>query len=186
MIEFFQQFHPVVQALLATCFTWFLTALGASGVFFAKDINKKVLDAMLGFAAGVISLQVFGLARSGQSRCPRGRISRSGFRPQPGFFLAVVFEDDRQSAPSFASGLPDGRGRGGEQTGSEARCLLLAITLHNIPEGLAVGVAFGAVAAGIPSATLPGAIALAVGIGIQNFPEGLAVSQVVVVKGCPV
>ena len=106
MESFILQFNPIAQALIATLFTWGLTAAGAAIVFFTKTVNPKLMAGMMGFAAGA----------------------------------------------------------------------MIPITLHNIPEGLAVGVAFGAVAANLSSATIGGAIALAIGIGIQNFPEGAAVS----------
>ena len=178
MIEFIQQFHPVVQALLATCFTWFLTALGASGVFFAKDINKKVLDAMLGFAAGVMiaasfwSLLAPAIAMSEGKDIPVWVPAAAGFL-FGGLFLRMI----DKVLPHLHLGFPMEEAEGLKTNWKRSTLLILAITLHNIPEGLAVGVAFGAVAAGIPAATLPGAIALAVGIGIQNFPEGLAVSM---------
>jgi ZIP family zinc transporter len=178
MIEFFEQFHPVVQALLATCFTWFLTALGASGVLFAKDINKKVLDAMLGFAAGVMiaasfwSLLAPAIAMSDGKDIPVWVPAAAGFL-FGGLFLRMI----DKVLPHLHLGFPMEEAEGVKTNWKRSTLLILAITLHNIPEGLAVGVAFGAVAAGIPSATLPGAIALAVGIGIQNFPEGLAVSM---------
>ncbi|KAI0982687.1 hypothetical protein GJ496_011682 [Pomphorhynchus laevis] len=137
MIEVFKGFNPVTQALLATLFTWGVTALGASMVFFFKTINKRVLNGMLGFASGVMIAASFWSLLS------------------PAIELA--------EAMGITSWVP-------------ALIGFLAVTLHNIPEGLAVGVAFGAVASGIPSASLGGAISLAIGIGLQNFPEGAAVS----------
>jgi zinc transporter, ZIP family len=170
-------FHPVVQALLATLFTWGVTALGAATVFFVKTVNRKLLDSMMGFAAGVmIAASYWSLL------APAIEMSRSGTLPiwapatigflAGGFFLGGL---DRV-LPHLHPGLPLKNAEGVRTTWQRSILLILAITLHNIPEGLAVGVAFGAVAANLPSATLPAAIALAIGIGIQNFPEGVAVS----------
>lgn len=178
MIETFQLLHPVLQALLATCFTWLLTALGALGVFISKDINKKVLDGMLGFAAGVMvaasfwSLLAPAIEMSEGKNIPVWVPAATGFL-LGGLFLRVI---DRV-LPHLHLGFPMEEAEGLKTSWQRSTLLILAITLHNIPEGLAVGVAFGAVAAGVPSATLAGAIALAIGIGIQNFPEGLAVSM---------
>jgi ZIP family zinc transporter len=177
MIEAFQQLHPILQALLATCFTWGLTALGASGVFIARDINKKALDGMLGFAAGVMvaasfwSLLAPAIAMSEGKDIPVWIPATAGFL-LGGIFLRVI----DKVLPHLHLGFPIEEAEGLKTSWQRSTLLVLAITLHNIPEGLAVGVAFGAVAAGIPTASLAGATALAIGIGIQNFPEGLAVS----------
>lgn len=169
--------HPVVQALLATTCTWLMTALGAAVVFFRRDMSRKVLDWMLGFAAGVMiaasywSLLAPAIEMSEANGVP-------GWLPAAGGFLAgaVVLRLADRVLPHLHLGLPRSEAEGISTSWKRTTLLVLAITLHNIPEGLAVGVAFGAVAAGFPSATLAGAIALALGIGIQNFPEGVAVS----------
>jgi ZIP family zinc transporter len=177
MIDFFIGLHPVLQALIATCFTWGLTALGSAGVFLARDISKKTLDAMLGFAAGVMiaasfwSLLTPAIKMSEGKDIPAWVPAAAGFL-FGGLFLRVI----DKILPHLHLGFPIEEAEGIKTSWQRSTLLVLAITLHNIPEGLAVGVAFGAVAAGIPSATLAGAIALAIGIGIQNFPEGLAVS----------
>jgi ZIP family zinc transporter len=177
MIDYFQNLHPVLQALVATCFTWGLTALGAAGVFIAKDISKKILDMMLGFAAGVMiaasfwSLLAPAILMSEGKGIPVWVPAASGFL-LGGIFLRVI----DKILPHLHLGFPMAEAEGIKTSWQRSTLLILAITLHNIPEGLAVGVAFGAVASGLPSATLAGAIALAIGIGIQNFPEGLAVS----------
>ena len=177
MIEVFQQLHPILQALLATCFTWGLTALGASGVFIARDINKKALDGMLGFAAGVMvaasfwSLLAPAIAMSEGKDIPVWIPATAGFL-LGGIFLRVI----DKVLPHLHLGFPMEEAEGLKTSWQRSTLLVLAITLHNVPEGLAVGVAFGGVAAGIPTASLAGATALAIGIGIQNFPEGLAVS----------
>jgi len=177
MIDFFQNLHPVLQALIATCFTWVLTALGAAGVFIAKDISKKILDAMLGFAAGVMiaasfwSLLAPAIVMSEGKEIPVWVPAATGFL-LGGIFLRVI----DKILPHLHLGFPIGEAEGIKTSWQRSTLLILAITLHNIPEGLAVGVAFGAIASGLPSATLAGAVVLAIGIGIQNFPEGLAVS----------
>jgi ZIP family zinc transporter len=178
MMNFLKDLHPVVQALLATCFTWGLTALGAATVFIKKEISRKVLDGMLGFAAGVMiaasfwSLLVPAIEMSKGKSIPAWFPALIGFIAG-GLFLWVI----DKILPHLHLGFPIEEAEGIKTSWHRSILLVLAITLHNIPEGLAVGVAFGAVAAGFPSATLPAAIALAIGIGIQNFPEGLAVSM---------
>lgn len=178
MVDFFQGFSPYVQVLLATLFTWGLTAAGAALVFCTKTINQKMLDAMLGFAAGVmIAASFWSLIAPGLEMA-----EQLGYNPwlaaAIGFLGGGVFMrlTDRL-LPHLHPGLAMDKSEGIKTSWQRSTLLVLAITLHNIPEGLAVGVAFGAVAAGLPSATLGGAIALAIGIGLQNFPEGTAVSM---------
>ena len=178
MIRWVNQFGPVQQALLATLFTWGVTALGASLVFFFKTINKKVLNGMLGFAAGVMiaasfwSLLAPGIAMAEELGQVAFLTAAVGFLAGGGFLYLVD-----KLLPHLHMGLDTAKSEGIKTTWQRSVLLVLAITLHNIPEGLAVGVAFGAVAAGIgTSATLAGALALAIGIGLQNFPEGAAVS----------
>lgn len=177
MIEWLSQFTPVTQALIATLFTWGVTALGASLVFFFKKINKNVLNGMLGFAAGVMIAASFWslLAPSIEMAEELGQIpwlmAAVGFLAG-GFFLFGV----DKLLPHLHPGLDTSQAEGIETNWQRSILLVLAITLHNIPEGLAVGVAFGAVAYGLPSASLAGAVVLAIGIGLQNFPEGAAVS----------
>jgi zinc transporter, ZIP family len=178
MMDFLQKLHPVVQALLATCFTWALTALGAAGVFFFKTINRKVTDFMLAFAGGVMIAASFWslLAPAIEMAEAKGTMP-SWIPPMIGFLLGggFLFAADK-ILPHLHVGFRMDEAEGIHTSWRRSILLVLAITLHNIPEGLAVGVAFGAVAAGFPSATLAGAIVLAVGIGIQNFPEGFSVS----------
>jgi zinc transporter, ZIP family len=174
-MEKFAGLNPVLQALLGSLFTWGVTALGAAMVFFFKSINRKVLDGMLGFAAGVMiaasfwSLLAPAIDLSESMGIPKWLPPVVGFLAG-GVFLRVA---DR-FLPHLHIGAKDAEGP--STTWKRSVLLVLAITLHNIPEGLAVGVGFGAVGAGIPSASLSGAMALALGIGIQNFPEGAAVS----------
>ena len=178
MIDLFAGLSPIVQALLATLFTWGLTALGAALVFGTKNVPRKVLDAMLGFAAGVMiaasfwSLLAPAISLSAEGSLPLWVPPLIGFMAG-GVFLRLV---DRL-LPHLHPWMPMSEAEGIHTTWRRSVLLISAITLHNIPEGLAVGVAFGAVAAGIPEASLGAAIALAVGIGLQNFPEGTAVSM---------
>lgn len=177
MVEWFIQSSPIVQALMATLFTWFLTALGAGLVFFFTNVDRRILDGMLGFAAGVMiaasfwSLLAPAIEMSADSGVPGYLPAVIGFLAG-GLFIWLV---DRV-LPHLHFGLPTEDAEGVKTGWQRSILLVMAITLHNIPEGLAVGVAFGAVGAGIPSASLAGAVALALGIGIQNFPEGAAVS----------
>lgn len=177
-MEFIRNLDPVLQALIATLFTWGMTALGAMFVLFFKTINKNVLNGMLGFASGVMIAASFWslLAPAIELAEDIGQtpylVAAIGFLAG-GLFLYLVDHLLPHMHPSLAGDTD----RHGVKTGWQRSVLLvLAITLHNIPEGLAVGVAFGAAAAGINSADLGGAIALAIGIGLQNLPEGAAVS----------
>lgn len=178
MIDFFQSFHPLTQVLFATLFTWGVTAAGAALVFLAKTVNQRLMDSMLGFAAGVMiaasfwSLLAPGIEMAGQMGQTPWLTAVIGFMGG-GIFMRIT---DRL-LPHLHPGLAINQSEGIKTSWQRSTLLVLAITLHNIPEGLAVGVAFGAVAAGLPSATLGGAIALAIGIGLQNFPEGTAVSM---------
>jgi ZIP family zinc transporter len=175
--EGFTQLHPVLQALCGTLFTWFLTALGAGLVFFFKKIRRQVLDGMLGFAAGVMiaasywSLLAPAIEMAEEAGGPAWVPATVGFLAG-GLFIWLI---DRL-LPHLHRGLPRESAEGISTGWRRSILLVLAITIHNIPEGLAVGVAFGALAADIPSASFAGAAALALGIGIQNFPEGAAVS----------
>ena len=178
MISFFAGLPPVVQALLATCFTWGLTALGASLVFGAKKVDRKLLDAMLGFAAGVMiaasfwSLLAPSIELSADGPLPEWVPPLIGFLAG-GIFLRLL---DRV-LPHLHPGHPMSDVEGIHTSWRRSVLLVSAITLHNIPEGLAVGVAFGAAATGVPGASLGAAVALAIGIGLQNFPEGTAVAM---------
>ncbi len=172
----------MLQAFLATLFTWGMTALGAALVFGTKKVPRKLLDAMLGFAAGVMIAASFWSLLA-----PAIEISAEGslpvwVPPLIGFLAGGVFLRllDRV-LPHLHPGLPMSEVEGVETSWRRSVLLISAITLHNIPEGLAIGVAFGAVGvgiqAGVPAASLGAAIALAVGIGLQNFPEGTAVAM---------
>jgi len=176
MEQFFEQYGYVAQALIATLFTWGVTAAGAALVYFTSSVNRKVMDSMLGFAAGVMiaasfwSLLAPGIAMAEELGHTPWLTAVIGFMGG-GIFMRVA----DKIMPHIHPGMS--KSEGVKTSWQRSTLLVLAITLHNIPEGLAVGVAFGAVAAGLPSATLGGAIALAIGIGLQNFPEGTAVSM---------
>ncbi|MCF7915474.1 MAG: ZIP family metal transporter, partial [Spirochaetaceae bacterium] len=177
-MEWFISQGHVTQALLATLFTWFLTAAGASLVFFFKNFNKKVLDAMLGFAAGVMIAASFWSLLAPAIEMAENEGTLPSWIPAAVGFLAgglfLLLVDN--ILPHQHLDQKHAEAEGISTTWQRSVLLVLAITLHNIPEGLAVGVAFGALAADLPSASMAGAIALALGIGIQNFPEGTAVS----------
>jgi ZIP family zinc transporter len=178
MIDALLNLHPVLQALLATIFTWFLTALGAATVFLAKDVSRKVLDWMLGFAGGVMIAASYWSLLAPAIEMAAGTNMPVWFPAAAGFLVGGVFlRCIDMILPHLHVGFPIEEAEGIKTTWQRSTLLILAITLHNIPEGLAVGVAFGAIVAGFPSATLAAAVALAIGIGIQNFPEGLAVSM---------
>jgi ZIP family zinc transporter len=163
--------------LLATLFTWGVTALGAGMVFFFKEIDRKMLDGMLGFAGGVMmaasfwSLLAPSIEMAESMGMPGWLPAIVGFLAG-GAFLKLV----DKLTPHLHIGMKMDQAEGPKTTWKRSILLVLAITLHNIPEGLAVGVAFGAVGANLGSASLAGALALALGIGLQNFPEGAAVS----------
>lgn len=170
-------YNPILLALFATLFTWFLTALGAGMVFFFKTIEKKVLNSMLGFASGVmIAASFWSLLNPAIEMAEGGSVPSwvpavVGFLAGGAFLLLID-----KILPHLHMGLPRDKAEGIETSWKRSVLLVLAITLHNIPEGLAVGVAFGALANNPDPGLLAGAIALAMGIGLQNFPEGAAVS----------
>lgn len=175
--EWFVLLNPVLQALVATSFTWFVTALGSATVFLFKSINRWLLDLMLGFAAGVMVAASFwsllgpSIEMAAAGPLPEWLPPAIGFMLGGGFLWVVD-----HLLPHLHLDYPIEQAEGIKTSWKRSALLVLAITLHNIPEGLAVGVAFGAVAAGLPSASLAGAVVLALGIGLQNFPEGAAVS----------
>ena len=177
MINVLQQFNPIVQALFATLFTWIVTAAGAALVFSTKRINAKLMDSMMGFAAGVmIAASFWSLLAPGINMA-----EEMGFNPwftaAIGFLAGGVFMRLTDMVlPHLHLNQDLDQQEGIDTSWRRSTLLVLAITLHNIPEGLAVGVGFGAAASGIESASIGGAIALAVGIGLQNFPEGAAVA----------
>lgn len=178
MVDYFISLSPVMQAFIATLFTWGMTALGAALVFTTKTVHQKFLDGTLGFAGGVMvaasfwSLLMPALEMASDRRFPWLPVA-VGFL-FGAIFLALV----DKLIPHLHPNLKIGEAEGIQpERRKRSTLLVLAITLHNIPEGLAIGVTFGSIAAGSPSASLSAAIALAIGMGLQNFPEGIAVSM---------
>ncbi len=179
LTEFFVSIGPVYSALLATVFTWVVTGLGASLVFFFKTMHRGVLDAMLGFTGGVmVAASFWSLLNPAIEMSERMYPDMIWMPAAVGFFLGAmfIFVLDRFT-PHLHINFGIEETEGVKTKLHRTTLLILAITLHNIPEGLAVGVLFGAAALGMPDASVAGAIALAIGIGIQNFPEGIAVSM---------
>ena len=176
IIIFFQNTHPVLGALYATLFTWGLTAFGASFVFLFKTMNRVFLDGMLGFTGGVmVAASFWSLLAPGIEMSP-GEGFTKVMPAAIGFGLGALFIFGLDKVlPHIHINFKESEGI--KTPWHKTTLLVLAITLHNIPDGLAVGVLFGGVAAGIPEASIAGAVALAIGIGIQNFPEGIAVSM---------
>jgi len=174
----FNDIGPIYAALIATTFTWFLTAAGASVVFFFKTLNRGFLDPMLGFTGGVmVAASFWSLLNPAIEMSERLYPSMIWMPAAVGFFLGAMFIYVLDKfTPHLHLNFGVQETEGVKSQLHRTTLLVLAITLHNIPEGLAVGVLFGAFAEGYPEATLAGAIALALGIGIQNFPEGIAVA----------
>lgn len=177
-MEWFKNLHPVLKALLATCFTWFMTAMGSAVVFTAKELDRKVLDGMLGFAAGVMVAASYWSMLAPAIEMSEDLNVPSWFPAVTGFLVGAVFMRIIDMVlPHLHPGMPSDQAEGIKTGWQRVTLLVLAITLHNIPEGLAVGISFGAIGVGLPAATYAGAFALTLGIGIQNFPEGAAVSM---------
>ncbi len=176
-LEWLLSYNPVFLALLGGLFTWSITTLGAAMVFFFKEIKQRVFNLMLGFAAGIMIAASFWslLMPAIEMSEKQGNIAwipaAIGFL-SGGVFLLLI----DKILPHLHLGLPTNKAEGIKTSWQRSTLLVLAITLHNIPEGLAVGVAFGALAHNPEIGTLAGAITLAIGIGLQNFPEGTAVS----------
>ena len=176
IISFFENQHPITGAFYATIFTWLMTALGASLVFFVKKLNRMVLDGLLGFTGGVmVAASFWSLLSPGIEMSP-GEGFIKVLPSSIGFALGALFIFLLDKIlPHIHINFKDSEGI--KTPWHRTTLLVLAITLHNIPEGLAVGVLFGGVSLGLPEATISGAVVLALGIGIQNFPEGVAVSM---------
>tara|TARA_B100001559_G_scaffold111405_1_gene93503 strand:+ start:457 stop:1272 length:816 start_codon:yes stop_codon:yes gene_type:complete len=176
ILAYFESLNPIKGALIATLFTWGLTALGASLVFFVKNVNRTFLDAMLGFTGGVMVAASFWSLLAPGIEMSEGEGFVKVIPAAVGFGLGAIFIFALDKVlPHIHINFKESEGI--KTPWHRTTLLVLAITLHNIPEGLAVGVLFGGVAAGIPEASISGAVALALGIGIQNFPEGIAVSM---------
>jgi ZIP family zinc transporter len=180
MIDAFRELDPRWQAVLAGLFTWGMTALGASGVFLSRRMPERALDSMLGFAAGVmIAASFFSLLAPAISLSEEMGMIR--WLPAAVGFVggALMLRLVDQFLPHLHPRFPLESAEGVKTQWQRATLLVLAITLHNIPEGLAVGVAFGAAHIGLDTggATFAAAVALTIGIALQNFPEGVAVAM---------
>lgn len=176
IVDYFESIDPILAALYATLFTWFVTAFGAAFVFFFKTMNRVVLDGMLGFTGGVMVAASYWSLLAPAIEMSEGEGFVKVIPAAVGFMLGALFLFGLDKVlPHLHINFQETEGV--KSPWQRTTLLVLAITLHNIPEGLAVGVLFGGVAAGIPEASIAGALTLAIGIGIQNFPEGIAVSM---------
>jgi ZIP family zinc transporter len=178
MSQWLISLHPIWQALLAGLFTWGVTAIGASCVFLSRSVNRRLLDSMLGFSGGVmLAASYWSLLAPAIESSAHGQVA-AWLPPSVGFLLggAVLWLLDK-ALPHLHLGFPREQAEGPKTAWRRAVLLVTAITLHNIPEGLAVGVAFGGVIAGLPATSIAAAVALSLGIGLQNFPEGVAVAM---------
>ena len=171
MYKYLENISPIILSLLATLFTFSITALGSALVFLFKKVNKTLLDAMLGFAAGVMIAASFWSLLSPSIEMAKSLNMTSWLVASLGFLSGgiLLFIGDKVFT------LLD-RKQTKARSIKRSLMLIISITLHNIPEGLAVGVAFGSIIYNLNGATLESASLLALGIGLQNFPEGTAVS----------
>ena len=185
-LDWLASLSPPVQALVAGLFTWAMTALGAGLVFFAKRANRRLLDGMLGFSAGVMIAATYWSLLAPSIEIARHRAEAAWLPAAAGFLLGgMCLWGIDKILPHLHLGFPLQEAEGISTAWRRAVLLVLAITLHNIPEGLAIGIAFGGVIAGVPSISIAGAVALTIGIGIQNFPEGAAVAMPLREDGMP-
>ena len=176
IIKYLESIDPILAAFYATLFTWGLTALGASLVFFFKKMNRALFDGMLGFTGGVMVAASFWSLLNPAIEMSKGEGFVKVIPAAIGFFFGALFLFVLDKVlPHLHVNFKEAEGV--KTPWHRTTLLVLAITLHNIPEGLAVGVLFGGVAAGFDGATIGGAVALAIGIGLQNFPEGFAVAM---------
>ncbi|WP_353167951.1 ZIP family metal transporter [Flavobacterium sp.] len=176
LIKYLEGIDPILAAFYATMFTWLVTAAGASLVFFFKTMNRAVLDGMLGFTGGVMVAASYWSLLAPAIEMSEGEGFTKVIPAATGFLMGALFLFALdKTLPHLHINFKETEGI--KSPWQRTTLLVLAITLHNIPEGLAVGVLFGGVAAGIPEASIAGAVTLAIGIGIQNFPEGIAVSM---------
>lgn len=178
VIDYFESINPILAAFYATLFTWGLTAAGAALVFLFRTMNRAVLDGMLGFTGGVMVAASFWSLLAPGIEMSAGEGFVKVIPAAVGFLLgaAFIFGLDK-IMPHLHINFKESEKEGIKTPWHRTTLLVMAITLHNIPEGLAVGVLFGGVAAGFDGATIGGAVALAMGIGLQNFPEGFAVAM---------
>ena len=176
VIDYFESINPILAAFYATLFTWGLTAAGAALVFLFKGMNRAVLDGMLGFTGGVMVAASFWSLLAPGIEMSEGEGFVKVVPAAVGFLLGAIFLYGLDKIlPHLHINFKESEGI--KTPWHRTTLLTLAITLHNVPEGLAVGVLFGGVAAGFEGASIGGAVALALGIGLQNFPEGFAVAM---------
>ena len=178
LVDYFESLDPVLAAFYATLFTWLLTALGAALVFFFKGMNRALFDGLLGFTGGVmVAASFWSLLAPGIEMSP-GEGFEKVVPALVGFTLGALFLFGLDKIlPHLHVNFQMSEKEGIKTPWHKTTLLTLAITLHNIPEGLAVGVLFGGAAVGFDGASIGGAVALAIGIGLQNFPEGFAVAM---------
>ena len=178
MFDWFLDLGPVWQAVIAGAFTWVTTIIAAASVFFTRSISRTLLDMMLGFAAGVMiavavfSLLVPGIELAGDGSYPPWMVIAGGVLAGAGFLRLID-----AALPHLAPGRPPEEAEGPATTWRRATLLVSAITIHNIPEGLAIGIAFGAAAQVDNGAAIAAAVVLTMGISLQNMPEALAVAM---------
>ena len=171
-MDWFGQLNVIFQVLIATGFTWGVTALGAASVFLFKNINQRILDCTLGFASGVMLAASFWSLLNPSIELSQQLGYIDWLLPSVGFVMGGLFVI---CADLFLDNCMKKRNNKGNDN-KRSILLISAITIHNIPEGLSIGVAFGSILLGIEGATLVSACLLAIGIGLQNFPEGAGVS----------
>jgi len=177
MENLLQGIHPVILAFIAGLFTWGMTAFGAAAIFLTKDVERRILDVMLGFTAGVMSAAVYWSMLAPAFKIAAAGHSLPWVPVAVGFLVGGVFLRGLDKIlPHLQLGVPIEKAEGIKTRWHRPTLLILAMILHNIPEGLAIGIAFGAIAVVPSAATLQSAVALAIGIGIQDIPEGLAVA----------
>lgn len=174
--NYFTTISPITGALIATTFTWLVTALGASSVYLFNTMKRSILDGMLGFTGGVMVAASFWSLLAPAIDMSEGEGMIRVVPAAVGFLFGALFIFMLDKVlPHMHINFTESEGTPTQL--KRTTLLVLAITLHNIPEGLAIGVLFGGVAAGMPEASIVGALTLAIGIGIQNFPEGIAISM---------
>ena len=178
LVAYIEGMDPIMAALLASGFTWLMTAFGAAFVFFFKSMNRAVLDGALGFTGGVmVAAACWSLLNPAIEMSP-GEGFAKVMPAAVGFGLGALFLFVLDKfMPHLHINFKESEKEGVQTNFHKTTLLVLAITLHNIPEGLAIGVLFGGAAAGVEGATIAGAVVLTIGLAIQNLPEGFAVSM---------
>lgn len=182
MFDYFLSLHPIMQAFIAGLFTWGCTIFGSSFVYFFKTVNRKLLDMMMGFAGGVMIAASFWSLLAPALEYAETDYGTLAWLPAAigfllgGFFIRLI--DYVVPHLHLSKPIEEAEGMQPKKGLSKSMLLFLAITIHNIPEGLAIGVTFGALATQVPGvdASIMGAIGLAIGIGLQNIPEGSSLS----------